>query len=176
MSFKADILSRFSGEGGQGCLCLPNLTLWYNHHRGKDSLPTRWKDHSLAQIARDLGLPVWLVTRPWKIETPGVEIRKVEEGGERSTHLETSAGALTDRWSLGPDATWWQTEYPVKGVEDLEVVLELVQARSYVLDSGELEELEAMAGDDGIVAIEVPSRPYSGLLPNFCAKFGGYKT
>jgi hypothetical protein len=167
MTLKADILSRFSGEANERPLYLPDLTLWYEWHQKKDTLPDKWKGYSLPEIARAMGTPVWLVTRPWRVETTGVEIVTTEQEGERVIRSETSAGTLVARWTRGPDGDWWQTEYPVKSLEDLPAAMELIKARTYVLDSTELAQLEAMVGDDGIVAIEIPRRPYSDLLHEF---------
>jgi hypothetical protein len=164
MMLKADILSRFSGEADERPLYLPDLTLWYKWHQKKDTLPDKWKDYSLPQIARAMDTPVWFVTRPWRIETTGVEIVTTEQEGERIIRSETSAGTLVARWTLGPDGDWWQVEYPAKSLENLPAAVELIKARSYVLDPTELAQLETTVGDDGIVAIEIPRRPYSDLL------------
>jgi len=164
MTAKADFLSRFSGEAGDRPLYVPDLTLWYEWHRSWDTLPDRWKGRSLPQVARALGVPVWTIARPWRVEHSGVKVWTTEQDGQRVVRSQTPAGELVARWTLGPDGDWWQMEYPVKGVDDLEAALELVSSRSYILDSAELARLEAAVGDDGIVAIEVPRRPYSDLL------------
>jgi hypothetical protein len=166
MTLKADILSRFSGGGGGGDipLYLPDLTLWYDWHRKQNSLPDKWQGYSLPQVARALGVPIWLPARPWRIETPGVEVTKTEQDQERVIKAETSQGTLIARWVVGPDGDWWQSEYPVKTAGDLAAALELAQARTYVLDSSELTALEAEVGNDGILALEIPRRPYSDIL------------
>jgi hypothetical protein len=168
MSLQADILSRFSDPpGGQRTLYLPDLTLWYRWHHSRGTLPERWADHSLPQIARAIGVPAWLVVRPWRVETPGVRVETTEQDEERITRWETSAGTLTARWTLGPDGDWWQAEHLVKGEADLPAAVELAQARSYVLDPSELASLQAEVGEDGVVALEIPRRPYSDLLHDF---------
>lgn len=167
MTLKAEILSRFSGKASERPLYLPDLTLWYDWHQSRDTLPDRWNHYSLPQVARALGAAVWWVARPWRVEATGVEILRTEQNGERVIQSRTSAGTLVARWTVGPDGAWWQTEYPVKTREDLAAALELVNSRSYVLDSVELSQLEAMVGDDGILAIEIPRRPYSDLLHEF---------
>ena len=164
MTKKADILSRFSGEPGEGMLYLPDLTAWYDWRQERDTLPARWKNNSLPEIAQDLGAPVWLVACPWQIQTPGVEIQTTVQNGERVTRFETSAGTLSARWIQSGDGPWWQTEYPVKTEADLTAAMELIRARSYVLDTAEFARLTAMVGDEGVVAIEIPSRPYLELL------------
>jgi hypothetical protein len=60
-----------------------------------------------------------------------------------------------------------QTEYPIKSDQDLKAALEVVKARSYHLDLAGLSWSEAMVGEDGILALELPRRPYSDLLHEF---------
>jgi len=90
-----------------------------------------------------------------------------EREGERVIRSETSAGTLVARWTLGPDGGWWQTEYPVKRQEDLAAVLEIAQAHTYVLDTSAWERWEGEVGEDGVLALEIPRRPYSDLLHEF---------
>jgi hypothetical protein len=164
---KMNLFERFFGATTGPPLYLPDLTLWYDWHQGQGTLPDRWKDYSLPQIARALGVPVWLTARPWRVETPGAEIVTTEDAGERVIRFETAAGALIARWTLGPDGDWWQTEYPVKSPADLAAALELVEARTYALDPADLARGEALVGDDGLLALELPRRPYSDLLHEF---------
>ena len=167
MSLKKEILSRFSGAAGERPLYLPDLTLWYDWHKQRDTLPDKWRGYTLPQVARAMGVPIWLVARPWRVETVGAEIVTTEQNEERVIRFETSVGTLTARWAVGPDGDWWQTEYPVKSSESLAAVLEVVRARSYVIDPAELARLEAAVGDDGVLALEIPRRPYSDLLHEF---------
>ena len=121
----------------------------------------------MAQVARDLGVPIWLAVAPWRVETPGVEIRTTQDETERIIQTDTAAGTLRARWTIGPDGDWWQTEYPVKAQADLAAVLEVAKARSYVLDTDELDRSRALVGEDGILALEIPRRPYSDVLHEF---------
>ena len=83
MTFKSDILARFNGETGSQPFYLPDLTLWYDWHTKKETLPTPWQNAPLAQITHDLGVPTWLAIRPWHIETPGINISTTEHEKER---------------------------------------------------------------------------------------------
>ncbi|MFC1975300.1 uroporphyrinogen decarboxylase family protein [Chloroflexota bacterium] len=179
MTLKKEILSRFCGETSDGGetsgrgetngrpLYLPDFTLWYNWHHKKGTLPDQWKDYSLPQIARDMGVPIWLTVRPWRVETPDVEITTTENETERVIRAESSYGILVWRWVIGPDGAWWQADYPVKTTDNLLAAVELAKARSYVLDPTALTRLEAEVGDDGVLAIEIPRRPYADLLHEF---------
>ena len=172
MTPQANILSRFSGapthrEVGSRPLFLPDLTLWYRWHRDKGTLPELWASYSLPQVARAMGVPCWQVARPWRVETPGVYSETTERDGERVTRWETTAGTLTARWTIGPDGDWWQAEHLVKGEADLPAAVALARARSYVLDPSELISLQAEVGEEGVVALEIPRRPYSDLLHDY---------
>jgi hypothetical protein len=161
------VLDRFHGSGIPIPLYVPDLTLWYEWHSTRASMPAALQGASLPRIARAMGVPAWMTVRPWRIETPGIEVETVEGAGERVTRSVTAAGTLTARWSLGPDGDWWQTEYPVKTVDDLIAALALVRARSYVVDGGKLDGLQVEVGDEGILALQLPQQPYSELLHGF---------
>jgi len=167
MTFKSDILARFNGEAGSQPFYLPDLTLWYDWHTKKETLPAPWQNAPLTQITHDLGVPAWLTIRPWHIESPGINISTTEHEKERIVRVEAPSGVLEARWTIGPDGAWWQVEYPVKNAADLPVVLEQVTARTYVLDPDNLAQPNTEIGSDGIVAIEIPRRPYSDLLHEF---------
>jgi hypothetical protein len=68
---------------------------------------------------------------------------------------------------LGPDGDWWQTEYPVKSASDLPIALEAIEARTYALDPSVLQAAIPQVGQEGIMALEIPRRPYSDLLHDF---------
>ena len=65
------------------------------------------------------GIDTWIVEHQWRIEHVGITVASEKAQGERIIRYETAAGTLTARWSLGPNGDWWQTEYPIKTLEDL---------------------------------------------------------
>ncbi len=150
---------------------LLDLALWYRWHAGRGTLPQAWTGFSMAQVAQALGVAAWVVERPWRLEYRGITVATEKVEGQRVIRYETPAGALSARWSLGPDDDWWQTEYPVKTAEDLPAALAVIAAQSYRLAAA-----EAPSGDDKpltgagapqpnvITALELPMRPYSDLL------------
>jgi hypothetical protein len=167
MTLQADILSRFSGRSDGRPLYLPDLTLWYRWHRDRGTLPEPWAGYSLPQVARAIGVPAWQVVRPWRAETPGVHSETIEGDEERVTRWETPAGTLTARWTIGPDGDWWQAGHLVQSEADLAAAVELARARTYVLDPAALAPVQAEVGEEGVVALEIPRRPYSDLLHDF---------
>jgi hypothetical protein len=167
MSIKTDLLARFTGQAGEGPMYLPDLTLWYEWHAGRGTLPEGWHGYSLPQVARALGVPIWAVARPWRVETAGVNLVKTATADERVLRIETDHGNLTSRWTLGPDGDWWHTEYPVKSANDLDAALAWARAQTYMLDANDLARQGAEIGEDGVLALELPRRPYSDLLHEF---------
>jgi hypothetical protein len=152
------LLARFSGSAPHQPLFVPDLTVWYERHQPQEPL---------SEVARALGAPIWLPTQLWEIETPGVQVLTDEEGDEQTVHYRTSTETLVARWTRGPDGDWWQTEYPVKAENHLDAALEIVESRRYVLAPSGLSDLRTEVGDSGIVALELPKRPYSELLHGF---------
>lgn len=145
-------------------LYLPNLTLWHSWHSEHGTLPRAWQGWSLPQVARSLGVPAWLTARPFGIDWGEVDVTRAASASERVFQYRTPAGALTERWTLGPDGDWWETEYPVKTADDLLLLLRIVAARRYVVDTARLERLLVEVGDDGVVALELPRRPFSQVF------------
>ena len=168
MSLKKEILARFSGDGDGRSLYLPDLSLWYAWHRRQNTLPDDWKGYSLPEIARAMGVPIWLPTRPWRVECGSdVEVDVEKSDDTRAVHYHTPAGPLVARWTRGPDGDWWQTEHLVKGADDLLAARQLAESLTYVIDPEKLPELVADVGEDGVLALELPRRPYSDLLHDY---------
>jgi hypothetical protein len=167
MNQRDKILARFAGAGSGAPLYLPDLTAWYEWHRGRGTLPEPWQEWSLPEIARDLGLPIWLTVQPWRLETTELKVTLEEAGAERTLRADTPHGTLQARWQQGPDGDWWQVEYPVKDAGDLPAALALAEARAYALDGAGLARARELVGEDGILALELPRRALSDLLHEF---------
>jgi hypothetical protein len=164
MNLKKEILSRFRDGGATAPLYLPDLGLWHEWHVAQDTLPPEWQGYTLAEIARALGVPVWLPVAPWRLELQGVDVAIAETEEEKVTRVETSRGTLTARLVLGPDGDWWDAEYPVKTAADLPAALDWARAHRYHLDSSHLAEAQTAVGDDGVVALTLPRRPFSRVF------------
>lgn len=165
MTAKTEVMARLRGAGDDTPLYVPDLTLWHGTHAERGALPEPWQGQTLPDVAAAMGVVAWSVARPWRAETPGVEVTTRESENERVTTWATSAGTLSDRWTLGPDGSWWQMEYPVKTADDLGAALEIARARSYGIDAPAAARLvEWSASDGAVAAMEIPTRPFSDLL------------
>jgi len=142
---------------------LPDLTLWHAWHSSRGTLPAPWRGLDLPAVCRNLGVRAWAPRKPWRAELPGIDVHDERGASERVLTWATPRGALTSRWTLGPDGDWWQAEYPVKSREDLEAARLVAEARRYVVASGD----EPAARPEEITAIELPQRPWSELFHSF---------
>ncbi|OQA41350.1 MAG: hypothetical protein BWY52_02601 [Chloroflexi bacterium ADurb.Bin325] len=163
MTARQQILDCLAGVPPAAPIFLPDLALWHRWHAARGTLPAG-AGATLPDAARALGAAIWSVVKPWEANTPGVETAVVEAADERIIRYRTDRGELTARWQLGPDGDWWQVEYPVKAAADLPAAQRLVEARRYTLQPAGLDAARAAVGDDGVVALELPMRPYSDVL------------
>jgi hypothetical protein len=145
---------------------IPDLTLWHPWHSDRGTLPDRFQGMGLPEICRSLGVPCWQSARPWRVELHGITVREERGATEKTLVWETAAGALTSRWTRGPDGDWWQAEYPVKTPADLKAAREVAEARRYVIDPDVMADSRRSTVDD-IVAFELPQRPWSELFHAF---------
>lgn len=167
MSHRNEILARFAGTGSRQPLYLPDLTLWYEWHRGRGTLPEKWQEWSLPEIVRELGLPLWFTVQPWRRETSSAEVSLEEREDERIVRAQTPAGSLEARWTRSPDGHWHQVEYPVKDADDLPAALTLAEDRTYAVDGAGLDRARELVGDEGVLALELPRRALLDLLHEF---------
>ena len=88
----ADVRVRFAGPGSGVPVYLPELTLWHKWHSQRGTLPVAWQGCTLPQIAEALGVPAWIVERPWRVRLPGIEVVTEEAAAQRTVQYRTSAG------------------------------------------------------------------------------------
>jgi hypothetical protein len=134
MNQKQNILSRFQPGQLSAPVFMPDLTLWYKWHKDRNTLPEKYKNHTMVEIAQVLGCPVWNPLRPWRMDHLGVDIIEEKSDNEKVICYKTPERELTQRWEIGPDGDWWQVEYPIKGMDDLSAARTVVQSRQYKLD------------------------------------------
>jgi hypothetical protein len=164
MSLRSDIMSRFTSQGSSEPIFVPDLSQWHRRNIRAGILPERYTDWTLAEIYRDLELPIWQVVRPWRVQVMGLDSEEHETETGRVRTVETIAGVLTWRWERAPDGGWRQVEYPIKNAADLPAAVEWARALGCSLDTEGLTELEMSIGDDGILAIEIPPRPLMNVV------------
>lgn len=163
MTMRELVEGKFSAVAHERPVFLPDLRIWYEWQKMQNTMPARWHGTSLDDLCRDLSIPIWRSVRPWQVDST-YPVTTSEEGGERTTTMEVNGTVITSRWTRGPDGDWWQSEYPAKSVDDLHAVLAYVESRRYQVDSVVTEESLAEVGDDGVVMVDLPARPFSWLM------------
>ena len=163
---KEVFIDALRGVSGKKPLFVPDLTLWYGWHAERNTLPAGWEGRSIVEAARAMDVPVWQTVTPWQREWA---LPVVEERAETTRRMEyrTEGGTLTSGWSRGPDGDWWQTEYPIKSEDDLSLLSQIIPTLSYKVEGANTAGSLASVGDDGVLAVELPMRPYSFLLHHF---------
>ena len=167
MNQKQNILSRFQAGQLSDPVFMPDLTLWYKWHKARNTLPGKYKRHTMVEIAQVLGCPVWNPLRPWRMNNPGVDIIEEKSDNEKVIRYKTPERELTERWEIGRDGDWWQVEYPIKGMDDLSAARTVVQSRRYELDPDIIPNLSREEVKKHVIVLELPMQPYADLLHNF---------
>lgn len=165
MSTRNRICNCFAGSCvtlARSPLLLLDLTLWCKWRREREMSPGPW--NSVIDAARALGTAAWAPFKAWRVEYDGVEVTTEETGDQRDIIYRVGERTLLARWTVGPDGDWWQTEYPVKTLDDLTAAVEIAAARRYVVDESGLADWRKAVGEDGVVPLELPMRPYSDVL------------
>lgn len=168
MTYKEQIIQLFqntgSGNKPLSPIFLPDFTTWYKWHSKKGTLPKEFTGKKMEDICRSLNVPIWNTCQPWSVESKDVEISHTEEKEEMITRYQFKDTTLTAKWKKGPDGDWWQTEYPVKKAEDLDVLRVYLEGRTFKVEMDELSDMLDETGNDGIVAPMLPSRAFSWMM------------
>jgi hypothetical protein len=162
MNFTETLWAQFNGQAPSRPLFLPDLSLWFEWHSKRGTLPEACRESSLADLASALNCPAWMVRTPWQLEYEGIDITREKSKTQRVIKYHTQSGVLSEVWDLGPDGDWWQKEYPIKDEEDLDAAEEIVKAMQYRLKPSQPPEADLNRGI--IDVIQVPKTPYSDML------------
>ena len=162
MNFKEILFAQFHGRAPGRLLFMPDLSLWFEWHSERGTLPEEHRGSSLAGIASALNCPAWAVQTPWQLEYDGIDVTREKSETQRAIKYRAKSKVLSEIWSLGPDGDWWQTEYPVKDEDDLDAAEEIVKAMQYRLKSFAPSAAESNPGV--LDAIQLPKTPYSDML------------
>jgi hypothetical protein len=162
MDFKETLLAQFNGQAPSRPLFMPDLSLWFEWHSKRGTLPEAYRESSQADIASALNCPAWMVHTPWQLEYDGIDVTVEKSETQHVIKYHAKSRVLSEIWSLGPDGDWWQTEYPVKDEDDLDAAEEIVKAMQYRLKPSKSPDVDS---NPCIVdVIQLPKTPYSDML------------
>ncbi len=167
MNDRERILAILSGQAPARIPWIPRLLLWYNAHKKAGTLPERYRDWTLRDIERDLGLGTPARDGVvFRTEMNGVE---VEQRWLDDLHLRTEY-----RTPVGTVATLFQGSEVLRkqAIQDLQVEFMLRDQRDYpvvqyILENttatptyAEYERYESEVGDDGYPMVACGDCPF----------------
>jgi len=192
MTFKQAVLAAFRGEDPKQVVWQPRIENWYDVNKRKGTLPEKYRDMTLLDIYDDLNCSPrpYIYPRPspenlkdWGMEgrggycpqnvPPVVQIKlgksiKAEQIIQKDLLIErikTPRGELIRKWhvsdlSIVPSIV----EFPVKKLEDLDIVEYMLQEQEFIFDQSAWDEVERQIGDRAPIAINVPRAPLQQLI------------
>lgn len=147
---------------------IARMDLWYSYHSNGKTLPERYRDMSLWDIQRDLGIGIFGFSA-WDIsfyrqEYKDILVEKYTDGGANVTKYETPYGTLVCRDSMAEElkeaaGTGARVEYPFKTEADYDALQFLFEhtevSENYEVYNAFIESI----GTDGLAL------PFTGHLP-----------
>ena len=83
MNFKETFLAQFNGQTPNRPFFMPDLSLWFEWHSKRGTLPEAYRESSLADIASALNCPAWMVHTPWQLEYDGIDVTREKSETQR---------------------------------------------------------------------------------------------
>ncbi len=167
MTNRERILAVMSGKSPDRIPWIPRLLLWYNAHKKAGTLPERYRDWSLRDIERDMGLgtPAREGT-VFRTELNGVEVeqRWIDDLHMR-TEYRTPVGTVSTMFQgsevLRQQAIQdLQVEFMLKTEQDYPVVQYILENTNVIPTYAEYEQYEAEVGDDGYPMVACGDCPF----------------
>ncbi len=167
MTNRERILAVMSGKSPDRIPWIPRLLLWYNAHKKAGTLPERYRDWSLRDIERDMGLgtPAREGT-VFRTELNGVEVeqRWIDDLHMR-TEYRTPVGTVSTMFQgsevLRQQAIQdLQVEFMLKTEQDYPVVQYILENTNVISTYAEYEQYEAEVGDDGYPMVACGDCPF----------------
>ncbi|MBT5875741.1 MAG: hypothetical protein HOH43_20115 [Candidatus Latescibacteria bacterium] len=181
MTNRERILSIMAGRPPDRIPWIPRLLLWYNAHTRAGSLPKEFRDLSLREIQRELGLgdPA-RDGHVFQTSLDGVQVRrrKLNEM-EELTEYDTPAGTVSTR-QQGSELLRQagiadlQVDFALKGREDYAAVEYLVEHNSYTPTYEAYEDYERDIGDDGYPLVACGDCPFHSWMRGWAGYGAAY--
>lgn len=177
MTYRQRILAALRGEPVDHIPWAPRWDLWYDAALQQGWLPDRWRNWSMFDIARDIGMGIkWIRGQVYELQLRDVEVVERQDGRNQITEWRTPHGTLQSVFRVTEDLATYgvrglEIEYRIKGAEDY-------AAAHYVLDhidvvpTYEQFDLETKEiGEDGL------NMPDTGFVPfhSFLREWAGYE-
>lgn len=168
MTHRQRAVAAIRGEPVDRVPFIARMDLWYNYAKNRGTLPEKYRDWSLWDIQRDLGIGIfgfgaWSVSF-YKLVYHDMEVRRSTAGDEVMVEYITPYGTLRTRNLLAEDlkaadVTGAQVEHEFKSEADYDALLYLFEHTEVVENFDEYAKVVEAIGEDGLAL------PFSGWLP-----------
>jgi uroporphyrinogen-III decarboxylase len=167
MNNRRRLLAILSGKPPDRIPWIPRLLIWYTAHQRAGTLPERYRDWSLRDIERDLG--VGTPARDGQIfrtELRDVEVReRWLSPTELLTEYNTPAGTVSTRFVASEESRRtglgdFQSEFMLKRREDYPVVEYIVEHTDYIATYDAYAAYEQEIGEDGYPMVQCGDCPF----------------
>ena len=168
MNHRDRALAAMRGQPVDHIPFIARMDLWYSYHRNQGTLPYPYRNASLWDLQRDLGIGIfgfgaWSESF-YRLEHPDVDVSTRVRGDLTVTAYDTPYGTLTCRDDMaeelrGAAGTAARTEYPFKGLGDYDALRFLIEHTVVVENYEAYGRFVDAIGSDGLAL------PYSGHLP-----------
>ena len=152
---------------------IPRLQIWYKYHKSMNTLPPRYREWSLRDIERDLGMGT--PARDAEIlstRTENVKTRVSRHGDEVFTEYITPVGTVSTRHIVveklqkaGMDS--YQSEHLIKRPEDYDVVEYIVEHTKVTPAYDQYISYDQETGDDGLPMVGLGHCPMHQLMREY---------
>lgn len=181
MTNRERLLAIMDGKSPDRIPWIPRLLVWHTAHTNQGSLPERYRDRSLRELERSLGMGTPARDgRVFRTQQKGdVEISTAPDGESTVTTYRTPAGTVTTR-SRGSDELRragignLEIEHMIKGPDDFAAVEYLIQHLEYQPAYKEYQAYDAEIGEDGYPMVNAGDCPFHYFLQKLAGYQAGY--
>ena len=169
----------FEGEG-RGVLWQPRLDTWIAHHMEHGTMPRRFKGMNSLQIYDSLGCSIRYVSGGIEEFERRDELVRIEEKhpDHRISKVRTPFGEIStvyqEIWKENKCLNSRIVEYPVKRVEDLHVVIDLINRQMFKENLQAFERAEKEIGPRGEPTVGLWGSGFTELIKTWCGLANTY--
>lgn len=166
MSRREQYLKALRNEPFERLTWAPNFDYWLAVNTHRRTVPAPYRGLARNDIVRAVGGTIWSRVVSVSVSMPDIQTERVEVGDGRWREIvHTARGDLTRLYVTqgGEDHSVVLHEHPVKSVDDLPALMEVLRGARFGVDAEPArKEIEAI-GEDGIVLECAPCVPFIEL-------------
>ena len=172
MTNRERILKIVAGESPDRVPWIPRPDIWYEANRLRGTLPAKYREATLDEVRRDLGMGTWDQAEVYRAELRGVDVITHEEGRDAVTEYVTPAGTVSTRLRTSETLqsagiVGQKVERLIKGPDDYAAVEYMVAHTDVIPIYDEFMAREAWIGEHGCPLVLAPMDPISQLMLDF---------